>query len=436
MTILKKIRILKMFYYFQCQINEVMIGGLSVFYRKTFNAVKLLSKNFLLVVGFIATTPIVLLVVLIRPLILIRFGTLDGSRLGHFCMGVEGYLCFLDLDVPTQLRLDTIGCPEPICNYHLKRMWERTFRITPGAWLWELMDQNCRFWTNGNRHHTKMGGQSAYMNFFLTTPPHLSFTQEEKDNGKKLLEQLGIPLGAPWICFHNRDSAYLDKAFPNIKWNYHNHRDFSIESMIDAAEELTRRGYYVVRTGATQREIISTSNQMIIDYAFSPYRSEFGDIFLGAGCSAYFGSDSGIADISLIFRKPICWINFSLTIVDLIPKRGCYSLPFITKHLFHKEKQRFLSLREMLEAGLYSVSESYKFEEAGVKAISNTQEELRELALEVAERLKGQWQPHPEDKVLQLRFWNIFREYNSLNYGDNKTPIGSAFLRQHSYLLD
>ncbi|MGK5091544.1 TIGR04372 family glycosyltransferase [Deltaproteobacteria bacterium TL4] len=383
------------------------------------------------------TAPVVLLAVLVRPFILVRFGILRSERIGHFAADTEAYLCALDHEVSARKRLDIISCPEPVCNHYLRAMWARTFPITKGAWLWRLLDRSCQFWTRGDTHHIKLAGLSKYYKYLLTTPPHLHFTTEEEQRGRALLAQLGIPPDSKWICIHNRDSAYLDQTLGHIQqWSYHDYRDFSVQSMLSAAEELTKRGYFVIRMGSIQSETLSSSNRKIIDYASSPQRSDFGDIYLSSGCSFYIGSDSGIACLPIIFRKPVCYINFTLTAADLIPKQQCYTLPFITKHLFHKEKGRFLSVREMFEVGLYNVGQSHKFVEVGVEVISNTPEEIRDLAIEVDERLKGTWQAHPEDESLQERFWELFRQCApKSDWGDSKPLIGAAFLRQHQYLL-
>ena len=384
------------------------------------------------------TAPVVMFAVLVRPFVLVRFGILRSERIGHFAADTEAYLCGLDQEPSAKFRVDIIGCLEPVCNLYLKQMWKRTFPITSGAYLWRLLDRSCQFWTRGDIHHAKMDGLSKYYKYLLITPPHLYFTDEEKQLGRELLSQLDIPVGSKWVCVHNRDSAYLKKTLGHVQqWSYHDYRDFSIHSMMSAAEELAGRGYYVIRLGAIQSETHSSSNRKIIDYASSPHRSDFGDIYLSSGCSFYIGSDSGIACLPLIFRKPVCFINFTLTAVDLIPKQQCYRLPFITKHLFHKKKSRFLSLREMFEAGLHNAGQSHRFVEAGVEVVSNTPEEICDLAIEVSERLKGQWQPQTEDETLQQRFWELVRRYAlKSNWGDIKPLIGSAFLRQHQYLLE
>jgi len=42
------------------------------------------------------TAPVVMLAVLVRPFVLVRFGILRSERIGHFVGDTEAYLCALD----------------------------------------------------------------------------------------------------------------------------------------------------------------------------------------------------------------------------------------------------------------------------------------------------------------------------------------------------
>ncbi len=416
----------------QQQFYQIQRGGWWVFVRKLRSLLRRLS----FLTGIIATAPLVLLLVVIRPYLLVRFGRIRSERIGHFAHDVEAYLCALDRKKPDRHIIDIIGCPEPVCNRHLRAMWARIIRITPGASLWEILDRACQFFTRGDAHHIQFSGRSKDYRLFPVSESHLRFTNEEHQRGQVLLEQMGIPSGASWICIHNRDSAYLDKALDG-RWSYHDYRDFSAQTMTSAAEELSSRGYYVVRMGSVVAERLVSNNTMVIDYASGALRSDFADIYLLANCSAYIGSDSGIFSVALIFRKPIVLINFSATLISTLIRQGCYAFPFIIKHLWHKERKRFLSIREMFEAGLAGASESNRFEEAGVEPVCNTTEDIRDLAIEVDERLKGQWQPQSGDEELQQRFWSTVRAYAPAESQCGIEPrIGAAFLRKHLYLLD
>jgi hypothetical protein len=51
---------------------------------------------------------------------------------------------------------------------------------------------------------------------------------------------------------------------------------------------------------------------------------------------------------------------------------------------------------------------SSDYESKGVYLLENTPEEIRDVAIEMAERLNGTWQEHPEDEALQQRFLELF----------------------------
>ena len=67
------------------------------------------------------------------------------------------------------------------------------------------------------------------------------FTAEEECAGRAALEEIGIPHGAPFVCFAARDSAYLDARYPGRDWSYHDYRDCAIHNFKAAAEELVNR---------------------------------------------------------------------------------------------------------------------------------------------------------------------------------------------------
>lgn len=408
-------------------VQEVRGGGWSVLFRKN----RSLAKRILSFPLIVAAAPLVLLIVLVRPLVFLRFGTMLSQRIGHFTADVEAYLCTRDREKPNRRTVDIIGCPEPVSNIQVMSMWKRTLRITPGARLWKYLDEACRFWTRGDLHHVSLYARGVDYKLFLTTETHLSFTDGERRRGQALLQQLGIPSGASWVCIHNRDAAYLDGALGG-RWAYHDYRDFSVQTMVAASAELSRRGYFVVRVGSIVEEALASTDPKIIDYANSPLRSDFMDIYLLAHGAFFVGSDSGLFCVPLVFRKPV--INTNMTVVNESWFPGSV---LIYKRMFSKEKQRCLTLREMFEAGLWGASETGVFSEAGVEIFCNTPEEIRDAAIEVDDRLKGQWVQEPEDEALQQRFWDIFRQFGPPNHvSDIRARVGAAFLRKHVDLLN
>lgn len=397
-------------------------------FRKVRAALKLIASLFLNLLAL----PIVLLVVALRPFVLVRFGTLISKRIGHFAADTEAYLCARDR-VPIRSRIvDFIGCPEPVCNHQLYKMFRRTIHIAPFWRLWNIIDRACLFFTHTDTHHVKLYDRNEDYKYRIGTEPHLSFTDEERELGWKLLLKMGVPVGSKWVCIHNRDSSYIDKTFGG-RSEYHDYRDFSIQSMMLAAEELSRRGYYVFRVGSVVAEKLVSDNPKIIDYASSSFRCDFLDVYLLGNSTFHLGCDSGISCVPMIFRQTVGLTNFSL----LSALRYMYS-PFIYKRMWHKNKGRFLSMREIFESGLSYANKSYQYKRADVELICNSPQEILDFAVEIEDRLQGRWEENPEDEVLQKQFWNLYRQFvpSAVQGGNDHFRIGAAYLRKHIDLLN
>ena len=383
----------------------------------------------------IALSPIVLLVVLLRPFVLVRFGIIDASRIGHLC-NTEGNLCLRDLDRGKRRVLDFIVCSRLVCNQYLKSMFARSIRIYPCTEFVVAIARVCRLLTRGDVHKFAVTGSPANYRLLENREPHVRFTADEMQCGNKVLERLGIPHDAQWVCLHNRDSAYLDRTQDDRDWTYHDFRDFDIASMSDCAEELAGRGYYVLRMGSEVEHRMVSSNPKVIDYANDPARSEFADIYLLGNCHFYLGSDSGIFSVASLFKAPFSFVNFP-AIEALYEHYYWNPTPFILKRAWHRDKGRFLSIREVFELGLANASLTHLYEDQGVDLINNTPDEIRELAIEIDEQLKGEWQSSPEDDKLHQRFWDIVRDCTqSKEQREVKARVGTAFLRAHTDLLN
>ena len=153
--------------------------------------------------------------------------------------------------------------------------------------------------------------------------------------------------------------------------------------MVIAAEELAKRGYYVLPMENLDEEPLVSGNPRRIEYALTPLRSDFADMFHQIQCAAYLGSNSGISVAPLIYRSPVGYVNYELGLVNQLTIVS--QTPFIIQHLWHRETRCFLGLREVYELGLMDSSESRMYELAGVGVVSNTQEEICDLAVKLDE---------------------------------------------------
>lgn len=364
---------------------------------------------------------------LISPFVLLRFIPLSSERIGHFAANTEMYLCHRDEGLYTK-TIDIFYCRDRVCNRQLVKMFGRFLRIMFYA---RFIDSVNRLFPGWEKYTlTELPSDRDTNGFYAKKGAHLFFTQEETERGEAALRNLGIPEGASYVCFHARDSAYLDKIQPDTKWYYHNYEDVILENYLAAAQELTRRGYFVVRMGAAVKKPFECDNPKVIDYATNG-RNDFLDIYLCANCKFFLASPSGLSSVPLIFRKPIAWSNIvPLEYVPSWDSRGV----LILKKIRRRNDGHLLTFREILDSGAGRFLHTEQYDEMGLEVVDNTPEEIAALAIEMDERLSGARRDTPEEEELQRRFRSLFRK-NDL-HGEFMLKVGSDFLKQNEGLLN
>jgi len=380
-------------------------------------------------IGLLAL-PVILLIRLLHPLCLIRFGALINERIGHYAGNTELYLCEKDADLNNTKAIDIFYNGSPItCNYQLKKMWERTLLVSRYARWFDLINQMI---PGGEKHIIPLPSDRDTKCLFSRFKTHLIFTPEEETIGKQYLESKGLNNDTKFVCFYSRDTAYLDTIFryPAGTWSYHNYRNSSIHGQIPAVQALVKRGHYAFRMGSVVEDALNINNKKIIDYTTNGDRTDFLDIYLCAKCHFFLCGEGGLAVVPYVFRKPIVAVN-------QIPLQYCpISLTdlFIPKKLWWKEKGRFMTFTEIFNTGAGRFLQSQDYERLGIECIENTTEEITAVALEMDERLKGLWKSTEEDEALQKRFQSIFPI--SELHGKTRSRIGADFLIQNRKLLE
>lgn len=399
-----------------CQISQIREQGFLLLLKK------LISIPFVVV-----AIPIVLILRILRPWITVRFGCIPSERIGHFAANIEAYLCELDNGRYSSRTRDIFYYNAQISNYQLKTMWDRILRV---SFLARFADKANRLLSGGRNYVINIPSDRDALGLFASMPAHLSFSPEEESLGRKGLQELNIPESSPFVCFHARDSGYLDTMLKRKgNWQYHNYRDSEITNYLPAMEMLAERGYHGVRMGVAVAKPINTSNLKIIDYAVRG-RSDFLDVYLSAKCEFFLCDTAGIYAVPRIFRRPIAYVNYVPLEYVFCSHPGSL---FVPKKLWLKEESRFLTFKEILNSSIGRFLESSKYKKLGIEIIENTPEEIKDLAMEMDQRLKGFWQATEEDEELQKRFWSFFKESEL-----NKVflaRIGAKFLRQNKNLL-
>lgn len=409
-----------------------MINIKTLLFRKMKQPLQILLK----LPFYILAVPVVLVIRLIRPWFLVRWVALSSTRIGHFAANTEMYLCERDagINVPKQRHVDLFYMGGPICNQQLAVMWKRVLRVWP-SWILARVSRVNQLIPGGVVHNIGDNTQNDrdVHNFYDFLAPHLKFNEEEEKKGNAELRKMGIPQNAKYVCLHARGPAYLKMIFPGSDFCCHNYRDSDINNFALAAELLAEQGYYVIRMGAKPEKALDLNNPRIIDYACL-YRSDFMDIFLGANCHFFIGDSCGINNVPYIFRRPVATTNMVALEYFLACNKNDL---FIHKKHWLTKDARFMTYKEVFNSGAGRFLETQKYKQYGINLIENTPEEIAALAIEMAKRLNGTWQPHEDDEALQRRFWEIFPtaavddHQGRPLHGEIRARLGAYFLRNN-----
>lgn len=410
--------------------------------RKFRNLVKVhLSRGFRVVVGLVLGVVVVPVVRLLRPIVLIRFGSINTTRLGHMLIDVEMATAEKECGFNTQ-HSRTIDLWYPwrsgvsTANSQLLRMWKRSVNIVPAV-PFEGIAQLNGLIPGGEVHKIPYRkGNRALSNFndvhgaLRTTQPHLKFTHKELDWCKTNLRDLGINQSDKYVCVHVRTSDYLIERLGKENSSGHDFRDAQIGDHFDAMIMLADRGYKVVRMGTESDSPLTISHPNLIDYANSGKRSELMDLYLPTRCDFFVGVLSGPSHIAQLFRKP-------LLLTNLVPlSRMMLSMDnflFIPKSIVDKHGMQ-LSLREIVDSGLENLTETKDYERNELKVVDNSAAEIVEAVKEMADRVSGEFRESDSGLVAQSRFIDLVPDYLKVGAGTGR--IASSFLSSNPWFVN
>jgi putative glycosyltransferase (TIGR04372 family) len=423
------------------QISDIKQQGVNILIYKINILISLFYKFFIYSPFYIIAIPLVLILRILRPFLLIRIGCLISSRIGHFAGNTELYLCEKDfkINVPNCNHIDIFYFGyRQICNKFLAKKISDLLLIFPKIILEPVINLNKfipgweKFEIGQNTEHDR-----DVHNLLDKCNIHFSFTNDEILRGDLELENLGIPFGSKIVCLFVRDNEYLLKNF-GPGYEYHNYRDCNIYNYLNAANDLTKLGYYVVRMGALVKEKLITNNTMIIDYAKSGKRSDFLDIYFAYKCDFVISSSSGWDSVpSHLFRKPILFTN-----VVPIGLLLTFSKNFMltTRKYFDIKNQKVLKFSEVYNNGHSFYLKNQEYLNANLKLIENTPEEISNAVSDMVKFVSNKLILTDNENNLQNLFWETFEKYiinSEYNlHGELKALMSPSFLSNNKNLID
>ena len=259
--------------------------------------------------------------------------------------------------------------------------------------------------------------------------PLLKLTPEHVARGRKELRNIGIPEDAWFVTAHVREGNFGRHRFEEP------YRDANIKTYFAGFQSVTDVGGWVIRLGDSSMPQISPMRN-VFDYAHSAYKSDWMDVFLSAAARFMIGTSSGMSCVSYAFGVPIAMTNY-LSTSTLYPDCDSLFLPKLLRHLADGE---YVNFRQQMSLPLSIVNSSGMFRNRfGLEVVPNTSEDIRDLIIEMLEKLGGVVCYNHEDTVLQNRFRTITAEMETLpGLPGVAVPsrIGRNFLARHKHLLD
>lgn len=353
-----------------------------------------------------------------------------ASRIGHLAQNTTMYL----LINAERLRGKKIIALAPAAaNKTLLDLIGRQYfkKIITSAKVYSWINKNLALRRSGLMDTTEKYRDIDYP-IFLARQERLNcpFSEKEEEEGAAFLQSIGVD--KPYVCFHTRDSAYLNKVGAGLNWHYHDYRDAPISSYYGAVKWLAGQGIYCFRMGSVVEEPLADNlPPEVIDYA-TKYRSDFLDIYLMAHCGFFLGTGCGLTQVATFFSRPVAAANYPILEYTTNLAAGDIYIP---KKLHHEKLGRLLTFHEILSSGIGRFMRTEEFESNKIQIISNDETEILELCQEMYQKLTGTWKLEDYDTQLQKRYFAITQDPKYRCYGV-EAKIATTFLRKHSELLE
>ncbi len=272
---------------------------------------------------------------------------------------------------------------------------ERSFKY---GYVLDMPQFSQRAQFNPDRKPFSWKDEQAYQwDKFLYLNYNVQLEAKKEKKAQEIRERIGIPLGAPFACLHVRDTG-----FNSEKKELVGYRGSDIAKYESTVRLLIEKGYWVIRMGDSKMVTTPFKHEKYIDYAFSVFKSGLMDLYFIKHCDLFLGTDSGPCQVSNLFQRSEVYVNLTGWVFPY--KFGDLG---ISKFYYSKEKGRFLSMKEYMQAPYhvnYDFLPQYPGKSAPYVILENSSEDIEEV---VGEKLNQG--PDYSYTALQLEFMELRR---------------------------
>jgi putative glycosyltransferase (TIGR04372 family) len=368
----------------------------------------------------------------LRPFVLVRMGSLNSGRIGHFVADGAEHVARIKQQSTNTVDWFWLG---KICNTQWELMIRRTLPVHSFV---KYLDWWNRTIPGGSIHmrpssYTQSRDvEGLYARYDVKIP----FLPAESEEALAWLRSKGWSDGEPFVCLLVRDAEFLanDQMYgtarqrARLDWSYHDYRDSDIDTYLPAIQWLAEQGVWVVRMGKLMAKPLPAGMDHVIDYAFDAGKSDLLDIWLFANCTGCMTTSSGPDVVSVIYGKPLLFVNALPLGLSLSWGRSIW----VPKPLRWAATERALSASEHLSNSWLTATE---YETAGIAIVNLSSDEITAAVQEFWQRSSGSWKEAEEDQLRQVTYrntflkWPEFSTYNGWLHPDAR--VGTAWLRSY-----
>jgi putative glycosyltransferase (TIGR04372 family) len=389
-------------------------------------------------------------IILLKPLKKIYIAPIQTGRIGHFVLDTEIMLARIHADEnDAKKRFLVIWVPESrISNLYVYTIWKQIIHIVPYNFLSSAVLVTAVYFEKLVKIKLtyRFVGWDGYLPYgHLLVDKQAAFFIPETDQQEciRTLKLNGIDVNKEWVCILARDSEYLNREMPNLKWDFNSYRNSNIHTYIESGEYLASKNILVFRMGShVSQPFVSHTSELVIDYANSKWRNEKLDVFLAAKCLFFISSGTGLDAIAYAVRKPILTVNLAQ---PLHVHRFHKDHIFILKKFFYRKENRFLNIKDFYELGVaegFTIDNprhlrTQDFERLGIDVIDNSSAEIKDATAEMYEFLSDKDDEAKELSTAQQLFWGKYPDLPGIVKPETELGrIGEKFIHQNPWFLE
>lgn len=387
----------------------------------------------------IVLVPSVLVLFVLRvlsPLVRVELLVVAFHRYGHLALEPEVLLSRIESEeakfvprtrLPKTFRLWSLGPTWAQPNHFLAKKWKEVLLAPPSWCVDSLVHAGERFpWLQLDTPKLSIQIQE---NSLDDSRPHLSFSTDELSQGRAELTKLGINFERPMVCLIVRDEGYyasrgeLEKDESAIF-------NFDISSFKVAAASLAARGYQVVRMGTGSEKPIGLDVDGVFDYALSPHRSEFLDVFIAAHCQFAVSTQTGPDCVCLAFRRPVCYVDVTRFSQFFFGTKIAYWSPSELRRNGVR-----MTLKDIVSSEVAWIKNPEQFAEQNIESVRSNPKDIDNLVCGFADLVENNFKWSASEYLMNTHAQKIIEsglgERGLARFGRITAQLNPIFLRQH-----